>query len=77
MTGDLSILAGWRLLATTDGRLTGTLTQIWRVAGVSGDMTLESDLTTVIRVSQASARPTASGIVPRSLSDAMRALGGR
>jgi hypothetical protein len=51
-SGDVTLDAQWRVSAAgQDGRLTGTLRQIWRMSGVIGQAQLDGELVTVTRSS--------------------------
>lgn len=71
---DVTLAATWRVNSTQPGRMTGTVTDVWRQSDVAGQMTVKGR----IRDSNL----TLSGFLPRfrpvvSLEDALSAVAGR
>lgn len=76
-SGDVTLDAQWRVSAAgQDGRLTGTLRQIWRMSGVTGQAQLDGELVTVNRSSSAlGVRADGPIFVPRTIDEARAAMG--
>jgi hypothetical protein len=58
-TTDPAITAAWVTTVAADGRLTGNITQIWRLATATGEGRLETSLTSVTKVSAPPLAPDA------------------
>jgi len=76
-SGDVTVDAQWRVsTAAQDGRLTGTLRQIWRMSGVTGQAQLDGELMTVSRSSSAlGVQADGPTFEPRTVDEARAAIG--
>jgi len=72
--GDITMEVSWRLQSTTPGQITGSLSQIWRMTGYSGNGQLSCNIRDLNRTSTMTLGPGAPRVMTPTLKDFIRAL---